>query len=133
MALINCPECTHKISDQSVSCTNCGLPTSKMKFLIKCPECSESISNQSTSCNNCGFNIVKPAPSKNVPLSYKELKRIKEHNLDKALEELEELEEKEYGFFTNTNMFIIGCIIIYFTSKDEIIYIFQYVIGEFSN
>lgn len=67
MALINCPECTHKISDQSVSCTNCGLPTSKMKFSIQCPECSEPISNQSDSCNSCGFPIIKPAPSKAVP------------------------------------------------------------------
>lgn len=67
MALINCPECTHKISDQSVSCTNCGLPTSKMNLAIKCPECSESISNQSLSCNSCGFPIVKSSPSKNVP------------------------------------------------------------------
>ena len=133
MALINCPECTHKISDQSVSCANCGLPTSKMTFLIKCPECSESISNQNISCTNCGFPIVKSAPSKDVPSSYKELKRIKERNLDKAFEELEELEEEEYGFFTNTNMFIIGCIIIYFISKDEIDYIFQHVIGLFSN
>ena len=67
MAIIDCPECTHKISDQSISCTNCGLPTSKMKFLIKCPECSESISNQSASCTNCGFPIAKPAPFKTVP------------------------------------------------------------------
>ncbi|WP_201527420.1 NINE protein [Psychrobacter frigidicola] len=67
MAIIDCPECTHKISDQSVSCTNCGFPTSKIKVLIKCPECSESISNQSVSCNNCGFPIVKPAPFKAVP------------------------------------------------------------------
>ena len=67
MALINCPECTHKISDQSVSCANCGLPTSKMTFLIKCPECSESISNQNISCPNCGFPIAKSAPFKAVP------------------------------------------------------------------
>ena len=67
MAIIDCPECMHKISDQSISCTNCGLPTSKMKFLMKCPECSESISNQSTSCANCGFPIAKPAPFKAVP------------------------------------------------------------------
>lgn len=133
MALINCPKCTHRISNQSVYCANCGLPTSKMTFFIKCPECSESISNQSSSCTNCGFPIVKPAPSKDVPLSYKELKRIKERNLDKAFEELEELEEEEYGFFTNTNMFIIACIIIYFTSKDEISYIFQYVTGALLN
>ena len=67
MAIIDCPECTHKISDQSVSCTNCGLPTSKMRFSIQCPECSESISNQSASCNNCGFPIAKLAPFNAVP------------------------------------------------------------------
>ena len=67
MAIINCPECTHKISDQSVSCTNCGFPTSKMKFLIKCPECSEFISNQSTSCTSCGFPIAKITPFKATP------------------------------------------------------------------
>lgn len=67
MALIECPECFHRISDQSASCPKCGLPTSKMKFLIKCPECSEFISNQSISCNSCGFPIVKPSPFKNVP------------------------------------------------------------------
>ena len=128
MALINCPECTHKISDQSVSCANCGLPTSKMTFLIKCPECSESISNQNISCTNCGFPIVKPAPSQDVPPSYKELKRIKERNLDKAFEELE---EEEYGFFTNTNMFIIACIIIYFLAKEDIHKILQHVMVYF--
>ena len=67
MALINCPECTHKISDRSVSCTNCGLPTSKMRFSIQCPECSESISNQSASCNNCGLPIANISPFKAVP------------------------------------------------------------------
>ena len=131
MALINCPECTHKISDRSVSCTNCGLPTSRMTFLIKCPECSESISNQNLSCTNCGFPIVKPAPSQDIPPSYKELKRIKERNLDKAFEELEELEEEEYGFFTNTNMFIITCIIIYFLAKEDIHKILQHVMVYF--
>lgn len=67
MAIIDCPECTHKISDQSVSCTSCGFPTSKMKFLIKCPECSESISNQHISCSNCSFPIVKPETFKVTP------------------------------------------------------------------
>ncbi|WP_182405033.1 double zinc ribbon domain-containing protein [Psychrobacter sp. GP33] len=121
MAIINCPECTHKISDQSVACTNCGFPTSKMKFLIKCPECSKSISNQSVSCTTCGFPLVKPAVFNNTPFSSSELK------------ELEEVDEhEEYGFFNNTNMFIIGCIIIYFISKEEIHYILQHVIDQFS-
>ena len=128
MALINCPECKHKISDRSVSCTNCGLPTSKMRFSIQCPECYESISNQSASCNNCGLPIAKLAPFKNTQPSPEELKEMQ------LLKELEEAgEPDEYGFFNNTNMFIIACVIIYFISKDEIHYIFQHVIGLFSN
>lgn len=93
MALINCPEWTHKISDQSISCTSCGYPLEKL------------------------------APFKDVPLSSSELKLLKK------LEEVEEHEE--YGFFNNTNMFIIACIILYFTSKEEIHYILQYVISLF--
>ena len=128
MALINCPECTHEISDQSVTCTSCGLPTSKMRFSIKCPECFEFTNNQSSSCTNCGFPIVKHALPKDTLPSYKELKRIKERNLDKAFEELE---EEEYGFFTNTNMFIIACIIIYFLAKEDIHKILQHVMVYF--
>ena len=126
MALISCPECTHTISDQSVSCTNCGLPTSKMRLSIKCPECFEFTTNQNTSCANCGFPIGKPVPSKDIPPSYEELKRVKERNLDKAFEELEELEEyRESKWIEHTLMFIISCIIIYLISKEEIHYILQ--------
>ena len=131
MALINCPECTHTISDQSASCTNCGCPTSKMRFLMRCPACSGLTDNQSSSCTNCRFPIVKPALSQDTPPSYKKLIRLKELEINKALEELEELEEEEYGFFTNTNMFIITCIILYFIAKDEIHLILRHVIGLF--
>ena len=126
MALINCPECTHKISDQSVTCTSCGLPTSKMRFSIKCLECFEFTNNQSSSCTNCGFPIVKPALPKDTLPSYKELKRLKERNLDKAFEELEELEKyRESKWIEHTLMFIISCIIIYLISKEDIHYILQ--------
>ena len=128
MAIINCPECTHKISDQSVSCTNCGFPTSKMKFLIKCPECSESISNQSASCNNCGFPIAKPAPFKNIQPSSEELKELK------LLKELEAVgEHEESGGIETIGVIIIICIGIYFMSKDDDInYLLQHVVGLFS-
>jgi len=125
MALINCPECTHTISDQSVTCPSCGLPASKMHFLIECPECSESISNQSISCTNCGFPIVKPETFKDIPPSPEELKELK------LLKELEELEENEESIWTEPiGIFIL--IVIYFMSKDEIDYILQHVIGLFS-
>ena len=29
MALINCPECSKSISDQSISCPSCGFPTTR--------------------------------------------------------------------------------------------------------
>ncbi|PYE38996.1 zinc ribbon domain-containing protein [Psychrobacter fozii] len=126
MALINCPECTHKISDQSVTCTSCGLPTSKMRFSIKCPECSKSISNQSISCTNCGFPLIKSETSKDIPLSPEELKELK------LLKELKEAgEHDEQGFFDNTTMFIISCIIIYFLAKEDIHKILQHVMVYF--
>ena len=123
MALINCPECTHKISDQSVICTSCGLPTSKMRFSIKCPECSKSISNQSISCTNCGFPLIKSETSKDIPLSPEELKLLKELK--------EAGEHDEQGFFDNTTMFIISCIIIYFLAKEDIHKILQHVMVYF--
>ena len=122
MAIINCPECTHKISDQSVSCTNCGLPTSKMNFLIKCPECSESIINQSASCNHCGFPIAKPAPFKNIQPSSEELKELEAVG-----------EHEESGGIETIGVIIIICIGIYFMSKDDDInYLLQHVVGLFS-
>lgn len=39
----------------------------KNMALINCPECSKRISDQSTSCINCGFPIVKSSPFKSVP------------------------------------------------------------------
>lgn len=33
MALIDCPECSHKISDQSISCPSCGFVTSKINIV----------------------------------------------------------------------------------------------------
>ena len=35
--------------------------------LINCPECSKSISDQSASCPNCGFPIARAAPFRAVP------------------------------------------------------------------
>lgn len=32
MALIDCPECSKSISDQSISCPNCGFPTKLQSY-----------------------------------------------------------------------------------------------------
>ena len=33
MALINCPECSKSVSDQSISCPNCGFPIAKIETI----------------------------------------------------------------------------------------------------
>ncbi|SHN00885.1 zinc-ribbon domain-containing protein [Chryseobacterium carnipullorum] len=38
MALISCPECQKKISDQSTSCPNCGFPLNESKIIVKRPQ-----------------------------------------------------------------------------------------------
>lgn len=35
MALINCPECSHRISDQSISCPKCGFANSEANIAQK--------------------------------------------------------------------------------------------------
>lgn len=35
MALMNCPECNHQISDKAVSCPNCGFPLSNCSASIQ--------------------------------------------------------------------------------------------------
>jgi len=35
MALVSCPECQKKISDQSSSCPNCGYPLNESKIIVK--------------------------------------------------------------------------------------------------
>jgi len=33
MALINCPDCKHRVSDQAISCPNCGYPLRKTETM----------------------------------------------------------------------------------------------------
>ena len=122
MALINCPECGHRISDQSTSCVNCGLPSSKMILIINCPECSEPVYNQAPSCSNCGFPIAKPASLEKASPSYKEMKLFKELDLENTLGE--QRESKLSGY---TIIFIISCIVIYMFAKEDIHYILQHL------
>lgn len=56
MALIECPECGKKISDQAKMCPHCGMPLEKT---IICPECGEEISSEEKNCPACGFPVKK--------------------------------------------------------------------------
>ncbi len=51
MALIKCPECNREISDQAISCPNCGMPIKRPslesvkredKDLLHCPKCKSA-------------------------------------------------------------------------------------------
>lgn len=41
MALIDCPECSHRISDQSNSCPSCGFVTNNKKVLVRTHQASK--------------------------------------------------------------------------------------------
>lgn len=122
MALINCPECGHRISDQSTSCINCGLPSSKMILIINCPECSEPVYSQAPSCSNCGCPIAKLASLEEDSPSYKDLNLFKEVDLENDLEE--QRESKLSGY---TIIFIISCIVIYIYAREDIHSILQHL------
>lgn len=69
MALINCPECGHRISDKAVSCPSCGCPVSKNNG-ISCRYCgSTNVLIQKERISNVGVAqnkvvIEKPKSSK---------------------------------------------------------------------
>lgn len=86
MALIDCPECSNRISDQSLACPSCGFPTSEFEATINCPECHSSINNKSQSCHECGFPIAKKVLPKSVP-DYVPKRRTQQKKKD-----------NEYGF-----------------------------------
>jgi hypothetical protein len=54
MALINCSECGHQISDKATNCVKCGAPNSAKKEVINCFECGVEIEKVVKSCKNCG-------------------------------------------------------------------------------
>ena len=54
MALINCPECGHEVSDKASACPNCGRP---MGIPLICPECGAPVSSNDQNCHNCGCPI----------------------------------------------------------------------------
>lgn len=55
MALINCPNCNHKVSDKASSCPKCGFLLVNLK---RCSECNSVIPEKEASCPVCGH----PAP-----------------------------------------------------------------------
>lgn len=55
MALINCPECGHEISDSAKTCPNCGVT------ITVCPECGKLFAGEPEVCDNCGFRLKKTA------------------------------------------------------------------------
>lgn len=56
MALMTCPECKKEISDQAVSCPNCGY---KMKY---CMHCGAKIFDDAIVCVKCGRKVETETP-----------------------------------------------------------------------
>ncbi len=53
MALINCSECGHTISDKAINCVKCGAPVVK-KEIFKCFECGHELEKGIDTCHECG-------------------------------------------------------------------------------
>lgn len=58
MALINCPNCNHEISDKAEKCPSCGFQMKKT-FKKKCPECGNILESNVEKCPNCGFQLKR--------------------------------------------------------------------------
>lgn len=61
MALIECPECGGKVSDQAPACIHCGYPLQEPKEeqLQYCPYCGEPNGMESIFCGFCGKSFIK--------------------------------------------------------------------------
>lgn len=58
MALINCPECNHAVSDKAEKCPNCGYQLLQ-KSSKTCPECGNIVEINEVRCPNCGYQLNK--------------------------------------------------------------------------
>lgn len=76
MALMNCPECNHQVSDKATFCPNCGFPIKETvnMDIIDSPECNHQISCKESSCSNWGcpisLNNIKTTTNKTSSQSY---------------------------------------------------------------
>lgn len=69
MAIINCPECGREISDQALSCPNCGAPvkSTDKKF---CKFCGEQIDKECVVCPKCGKQVeYLNNPNRNIVIN----------------------------------------------------------------
>lgn len=51
MAIINCPECGHEVSDRAKTCPHCGVAIAGQ--ITTCPDCGEVIFKDAAQCSNC--------------------------------------------------------------------------------
>ena len=58
MALINCPNCGHQISDKAATCVSCGFALASVG---KCKECGNFLDLGSKFCPKCGCPVEEPA------------------------------------------------------------------------
>lgn len=80
MALINCTECGHRISDKASNCVRCGAPVVK-KEIFKCFECGHEIEKGINTCQECGAEQDQ-APKAEVNVEEKITRQIEEPKVE---------------------------------------------------
>lgn len=63
MALISCPECGGKVSDQAPACIHCGYPLQNKRNTKYCPYCGKENDVTSEFCCYCGKSFTYTTPS----------------------------------------------------------------------
>ncbi len=68
MALVNCPECNHEVSDTAMTCPHCGYDLRKSRKVI-CPECNHETTEDRDICPTCGykFRVVETEETAETP------------------------------------------------------------------
>ena len=67
MALLECPECGGKVSDNATICPHCGCPIEQPQSHGKvCPECGAKAMIHDAKCINCGYPFAKLVEDANM-------------------------------------------------------------------
>ena len=83
MALTNCPNCGHMVSDLAPKCPECGMVVNQelSSQTVFCAYCGEKMDSSFSFCPKCGRNVKKNSSQdilskRNIKTDYRDLDRI---------------------------------------------------------
>lgn len=118
MALINCIECDHQISDKAPACVKCGAPV-VLKKVINCFECNTVLDEGIKSCTYCGAiqsvvanDSINDTVEKKVINELQQKEEIKKEERTIIIKEIVKEKPKNSGFYSFLKFLIIIVILL---------------------